>query len=427
MQSVAPSSPKRRVSAAGASAATPDYTSRKPWAALTESASRAGRSRWAAAVICATSRRLEAPSGRYVSEILAALREGGKPSDKRTAVGAVFQTLQGRLDSKSWVVALKATVTMHAILRVGNPKFVTYVAERHDDLFESLFSVEVCGGGKEGRRRSKFVQGYVTYLEKWLRMRRDARFPMRAGESVGASRFAKCRGVELLYVLHRVLDTLDAVQEVKVRGNVMNCEIIKVAVGLILRDTKTLMAGLQAGFTRLVDVFHEMENRQTIPALALYARFVRVVGQVGSTVKKLRADEGALSSIAIPEGLMTRMRACVEKKRRSSRDLRGNLSLVSYRPAMDFGQEEDENDIDVSEESEDKDVEGVFNCEYREDEEDSVSVFELKRIQKNKNEVLLDGFLEWSDSDDAKYIRLRPLPTSVTPFPSQLIRSMRPN
>lgn len=393
---------------------------------LSESVARAGRTRWAAAVICATSRRLEAPSGRHVSEILAALREGGVPSDRSTPVGAVFYTLQERLVSKCWVVALKATVVMHAILRAGNPKFVTYVAEFHSDLLESVAFGEAFVGGKEGRRRSRFVQGYIRYLEKWLRMRRNARFPIRTGETSCGNRFAKSRVMELLYVLPRLMDTLDAVQEAEAGKYLMDCDIVKVAIRLVFRDVKTLMVGLQAGFKRLTDIFFEMENRQTVPALALYTRFMRVVDMVRPVMKRLKGDERSLNSLVISEGLLKRMRTCVERKRRNVRDLQGNLSLLSYRPVIDSDPTKGEEKEDVSEEEhEDKDIEELCESECDDDDEESVFGFELERSGETKEDVFFTEFPDWSDTEEAKSMRALFLPHSSTPFPSNLIRSMK--
>lgn len=384
---------------------------------LSESVARAGRTRWAAAVICATSRRPEAPSGKHVSEVLAALREGGVPSDKGTPVGAVFYTLQERLVSKYWVVALKAAVVMHAILRAGNPRFVTYIADFHGDLFESVAFAESFVGGKEARRRGRFIQGYVRYLEMWLKMRKNARFPTRTGETACANRFSKSRVMELLYILPRLLDTLEAVRETEMAKDLVDCEIVKVAVRLVARDAKMLVVGLQAGFTRLIDLFFEMENRQTVPALTLYTRFVTVMDMVRPVLKRLKGGEGIMSSSAILEGLTKRMRTCVAKKRRKARDLQGNLSLLSYRPVIDVEQAKEKEKELMSEEEEDKDLEELYESECDEEEEGSIFGFELTRSEETKEDFFSDECPDWSDAEEAKSVRLLSLPYSSTPFP----------
>lgn len=62
------------------------------------------------------------------------------------------------------MVSLKSAVVLHMLFRVGNPRFVEFVAMRHGEIFEERGFLEAFVGAKEGRRRKEFARGYAMYL-----------------------------------------------------------------------------------------------------------------------------------------------------------------------------------------------------------------------------------------------------------------------
>lgn len=222
---------------------------------------------------------------------------------------------------------------------------------------------------------------------------------------------------------------------VEVGGRLAECELVKAALSLVVRDVRTVLGSLHAGFKRLVSIFSGLDNKQAVPALVLYARFLRVAAEVKPVLKRMRGDEGGLSEVCILEGLMGRMKTYIEttksrtegpwgkrsggvpgggsdKKKQVGR----NLSLLSYRPSLGYNETAFEDEA-VSGEEKHKDEDEVVSAEGKRDDENENddedlssfdSRFEIVRV--DEEEAQEDDLPVLSDIEEAEPVPLVAVP-----------------
>lgn len=310
----------KRVSTAGAPASAEQLirqSSRRSsaWERICDGVPRPCRDKWSNAVIGATSRTVAPPNAKHVRTILDGLREGGSPSDRDTPVGAVLFALRTRIETPHWTVRLKTALFCHTVFRAGNQKFVDYIARAHADLFDPTSFV--AGGAfavcEQSTAHGSFAKAYAGYLRKWLAMKGAAKFPAGRTDASSARRFKSATSIDLLSSLPRLLDTLDCVTPLELYPGIEESPLGDAAISLVLRDSRTLLTALDAGVKRLVGLFFGLPDQSAVRAMAVYARYVRVVKDTRPVLGRMRGEGSAwMNSPDVSSGLVGRMQTYIQ-------------------------------------------------------------------------------------------------------------------
>lgn len=315
-----PAFQERRVSTAGAPATAEELIRRasgksSAWERIFDGVPRSCRNKWSNAVIGATSRTDAPPSAKHIRTVLDGLREGGSPSDRCTPVGAVLFTLRDRIEMPQWTVRLKTAVFCHTVFRAGNQKFVEYVGRAHGDLFDSeaFTAGEAFASCEQGIAHKAFASEYATYLQKWLAMKATAKFPTGRTDASSARRFKSASHADLLSSLPRLLDTLERVSPLELYPEIEESSLGDSAISLVLRDSRTLLSALDAGVKRLVALFFGLPDRSAVRAMAVYARYVRVVKEVRPVLGRMRGEGSVwMQGTGMTACLVGRMQTYIE-------------------------------------------------------------------------------------------------------------------
>ncbi|KAK7329745.1 hypothetical protein VNO77_23922 [Canavalia gladiata] len=229
------------------------------------------------AIVKATSHVEYPPKERHVRKIFYAT----SAQQPRADVVYCIQALSRRLSkTRNWIVAIKALIVFHRILREGDPTFkadlVNY-SRRGRLLQVSNFKDE---SSPLAWDCSAWIRTYALYLEERIECFRTLKHDIESERLTKLSsaspqvnsKTRRLSGEELLEQLPALQQLLYRLICCLPEGAAFTNYLIQYALALVLKESFKIYSALNDGIINLVDVFFDMPRYDAVKALHIYKR-----------------------------------------------------------------------------------------------------------------------------------------------------------
>ncbi|XP_051152439.1 putative clathrin assembly protein At5g57200 [Andrographis paniculata] len=236
------------------------------------------------AIVKATNHVDSPPKERHVRKIFSAVMI----SCPRADVGYCIYALSRRLaKTRSWIVAVKALIVFHRMLREGDPSFkeqLIHLVSRKGNVFRiSNFKDD---SNSLAWDCSAWVRAYALFLEERLECLRALHFDIEADRvsKPGAPK-VKCK-IDMSNA-QQILEHLPSLQQLLYRllccqpeGLACRNFLIQYAFALVVKESFKVYCSINDGIVNLVDMYFEMPKHEAIKALDIYKRAGRQADQL---------------------------------------------------------------------------------------------------------------------------------------------------
>jgi len=226
----------------------------------------------------ATTHEMGAPKRKHLDYLISSTHE------PNVSLPECADMLLMRVQDPSWIVSLKAMISLHHIMNDGNEKFMQYMASKANS-FEFLSDKS----GPLSEDMGSFVKKYGHYLsEKCISYRQIAMDFVR----VSSTSMLRSAGVEKLLTNLPVLQShIDGIINLEIMSSEVCTEINRAAFVMLLRDLISLFKIYNEGIINMLENFFEMEKKNARDSFDLYKKFIVRMGKV-ETFLKIAEDAG---------------------------------------------------------------------------------------------------------------------------------------
>lgn len=226
----------------------------------------------------ATTHEMGAPKRKHLDYLISSTHE------PNVSLPECADMLLSRVQDVSWIVSLKAMISLHHIMNDGNEKFMQYMASKANS-FEFLSDKS----GPLSEDMGSFVKKYGHYLsEKCISYRQLAMDFVR----VSSTSMLRSAGVEKLLTNLPVLQShIDGIINLEIVSSEVCTEINRAAFVMLLRDLISLFKIYNEGIINMLENFFEMEKKNARDSFDLYKKFIVRMGKV-ETFLKIAEDAG---------------------------------------------------------------------------------------------------------------------------------------
>ncbi|NP_001145773.1 Putative clathrin assembly protein At2g01600 [Zea mays] len=236
------------------------------------------------------------PKERHLRRVVAATSITRPRADVAYCIHALARRLA---KTRSWIVALKALVVIHRLLREGDPTFreeLLNFTQRGRILQLSNFKDD---SSPIAWDCSAWVRTYGLYLEERLECFRVLKYDVEAerlskqgqGPEKGHSRTRELDSQDLLEQLPALQQLLYRLVGCRPEGAANNNYLVQYALALVLKESFKIYCAINDGIINLVDKFFEMPRHDALKALEIYRRAGQQAGNLSDFYENCRGLE----------------------------------------------------------------------------------------------------------------------------------------
>lgn len=234
----------------------------------------------------ATTHEMGAPKRKHLDYLIHATHE------PNVSLPECADMLLTRVQDASWVVSLKAMMSLHHLMNDGNEKFMRYMASK-GNIFE--FASEKIG--PMATDMSPFVTKYGHYLSEKCHSYRQATTDFIRVANTNFLRQASAE--KLLTYLPSLQRQIDGIVNSEIVGSEICTEICRAAFNLLFRDLVALFAIYNEGIINMLELFFEMEKKHARESFDLYKKFIVRMGKVEAFLKV--AEDAGIDQGEVPD------------------------------------------------------------------------------------------------------------------------------
>lgn len=246
-----------------------------------------------AKTVCkATTEEMIGPKRKHLDFLIQATNE------MNVSIPEVADLLIERAQNSSWVVCLKALITIHHLMCYGNERFQAYMASHNHHLQSAVWLDQ--GGMPGGGDMTSYIRRYATYLNE----KRDAYKLMgydfckiKRGKDDGVLRTMSTE--KLLKTLPILLKQLDAALLFDVTSNELMNPVVNSCFYLLIKDLIRLYATFNDGMINLLEKYFDMNKKQCREGLEIYKKFLDRTDKVSHFLKT--AETSGIEHNEIPD------------------------------------------------------------------------------------------------------------------------------
>uniref|UniRef100_A0A804QN13 ENTH domain-containing protein n=3 Tax=Zea mays TaxID=4577 RepID=A0A804QN13_MAIZE len=236
------------------------------------------------------------PKERHLRRVVAATSITRPRADVAYCIHALARRLA---KTRNWIVALKALVVIHRLLREGDPTFreeLLNFTQRGRILQLSNFKDD---SSPIAWDCSAWVRTYGLYLEERLECFRVLKYDVEAerlskqgqGPEKGHSRTRELDSQDLLEQLPALQQLLYRLVGCRPEGAANNNYLVQYALALVLKESFKIYCAINDGIINLVDKFFEMPRHDALKALEIYRRAGQQAGNLSDFYENCRGLE----------------------------------------------------------------------------------------------------------------------------------------
>ncbi|CAD6332989.1 unnamed protein product [Miscanthus lutarioriparius] len=236
------------------------------------------------------------PKERHLRKVAAATSIARPRADVAYCIHALARRLA---KTRNWIVALKALVVIHRLLREGDPTFreeLLNFTQRGRILQLSNFKDD---SSPIAWDCSAWVRTYGLFLEERLECFRVLKYDVEAerlskqgqGPEKGHSRTRELGSQDLLEQLPALQQLLYRLVGCRPEGAANNNYLVQYALALVLKESFKIYCAINDGIINLVDKFFEMPRHEALKALEIYRRAGQQAGSLSDFYENCRGLE----------------------------------------------------------------------------------------------------------------------------------------
>ncbi|AQK88182.1 Putative clathrin assembly protein [Zea mays] len=236
------------------------------------------------------------PKERHLRKVVAATSIARPRADVAYCIHALARRLA---KTRNWIVALKALVVIHRLLREGDPTFreeLLNFTQRGRILQLSNFKDD---SSPIAWDCSAWVRTYGLFLEERLECFRVLKYDVEAerlskqgqGPEKGHSRTRELDSQDLLEQLPALQQLLYRLVGCRPEGAANNNYLVQYALALVLKESFKIYCAINDGIINLVDKFFEMPRHEAHKALEIYRRAGQQAGNLSDFYENCRGLE----------------------------------------------------------------------------------------------------------------------------------------
>ena len=235
----------------------------------------------------ATTHEMGAPKRKHLDYLIHATHE------PNVSLPECADMLLTRIQDPSWVVSLKAMMSLHHLMNEGNEKFMRYMASKGNSF--EFVSEKV---GPMADDMTPFVNKYGHYLSEKCHSYRQATTDF---IRVAKTNFLRQASVDKLLAYIPILQRqIDGIVNLELSSTDICTEICRAAFVLIFRDLIALFTIYNEGIINMLELFFEMEKKHARESFDLYKKFIVRMGKVEHFLK-VAEDAGIDQGDDVPD------------------------------------------------------------------------------------------------------------------------------
>lgn len=235
----------------------------------------------------ATTHEMGAPKRKHLDYLIHATHE------PNVSLPECADMLLIRIQDPSWVVSLKAMMSLHHLMNEGNEKFMRYMASKGNSF--EFVSEKV---GPMANDMTPFVNKYGHYLSEKCHSYRQATTDF---IRVAKTNFLRQASPDKLLAYIPILQRqIDGIVNLELNSTDICTEICRAAFVLIFRDLIGLFTIYTEGIINMVELFFDMEKKHARESFELYKKYIVRMGKVEHFLK-VAEDAGIDQGDEVPD------------------------------------------------------------------------------------------------------------------------------
>ena len=235
----------------------------------------------------ATTHEMGAPKRKHLDYLIHATHE------PNVSLPECADMLLTRIQDPSWVVSLKAMMSLHHLMNEGNEKFMRYMASKGNSF--EFVSEKI---GPLANDMTPFVNKYGHFLSEKCHSYRQATTDF---IRVAKTNFLRQASADKLLAYIPILQRqIDGIVNLELSSTDICTEICRAAFVLIFRDLIALFTIYNEGIINMLELFFEMEKKHARESFDLYKKFIVRMGKVEHFLK-VAEDAGIDQGDDVPD------------------------------------------------------------------------------------------------------------------------------
>ena len=234
-----------------------------------------------------TTHEMGAPKRKHLDYLI------GSTHEPNVSLPECADMLLAKIQDPSWVVSIKAMMSLHHLMNEGNEKFMRYMASKGNS-FEFVSEKE----GPMANEMSPFVNKYGHYLSEKCHCYRQATTDF---VRISETNFLKQATADKLLAYLPILQRqVDGIVTLEISSTDICTEISRATFILLFKDLIALFKVYNEGMINMLQLYFEMEKKHARESFDLYKKFIVRMGKV-ELFLKVAEDAGIDQGDDVPD------------------------------------------------------------------------------------------------------------------------------
>lgn len=234
-----------------------------------------------------TTHEMGAPKRKHLDYLI------GSTHEPNVSLPDCADMLLAKIQDPSWVVSIKAMMSLHHLMNEGNEKFMRYMASKGNS-FEFVSEKE----GPMAKEMSPFVHKYGHYLSEKCHCYRQATTDF---VRISETNFLKQASADKLLAYLPILQRqVDGIVNLEIHSSDICTEISRATFILLFKDLIALFKVYNEGMINMLQLYFEMEKKHARESFDLYKKFIVRMGKIEQFLK-VAEDAGIDQGDDVPD------------------------------------------------------------------------------------------------------------------------------